>query len=97
MVVLKGHASIIADGRQQFVNRTGNPGMATGGTGDVLSGMVGALMVTSSSALLAARRAVHVHGLAGDLARDALGRPRSPPRICLPTWAGRSCWQRGGR
>jgi NAD(P)H-hydrate epimerase len=73
VVVLKGHGTVVADARSAFVNTTGNPGMATGGSGDVLAGMTAALLVTSEGALLAARRAVFAHGLAGDLARDALG------------------------
>jgi NAD(P)H-hydrate repair Nnr-like enzyme with NAD(P)H-hydrate dehydratase domain len=56
------------------VTSTGNPGMATGGTGDVLTGIVSGLLAQHpGDALLATALAVYLHGLAGDLARDALG------------------------
>jgi hydroxyethylthiazole kinase-like uncharacterized protein yjeF len=68
-VVLKGHRTIVAtpEGRA-FVNLTGNPGMATGGTGDVLTGMVGAWFAQLLDAEAAGKLAVYLHGLAGDLA-----------------------------
>jgi hydroxyethylthiazole kinase-like uncharacterized protein yjeF len=73
VVILKGHRTVIAgpDGRAA-VNPTGNPGMATGGTGDVLSGVVGAL-VARLEAWKAATAAAFVHGRAGDLAAEAIG------------------------
>jgi NAD(P)H-hydrate epimerase len=73
VVVLKGHETIVTDGRRLAVNRTGNPGMATGGTGDVLAGLVVALLCQGLEPFAAARLAVHLHGMAGDLARDELG------------------------
>ena len=68
-VVLKGHRTVIAtpEGRT-FVNLTGNPGMATGGTGDVLTGMVAAWFAQLLDAEAACKVAVYLHGLAGDLA-----------------------------
>ncbi|HXX94190.1 MAG TPA: NAD(P)H-hydrate dehydratase, partial [Planctomycetota bacterium] len=71
--VLKGHRTIVTDGRRTFVNRTGNPGMATGGTGDVLSGVIAALIGQKMSPFDAACLGVHVHGRSGDLAARALG------------------------
>lgn len=74
ILVLKGRGTIVTDGRQLWVNSTGNSGLATGGTGDVLTGLVAALL-TQMPAFEAARLAVHVHGLAGDLAAEELSKP----------------------
>jgi NAD(P)H-hydrate epimerase len=73
ILVLKGHSTIVTDGRRVYCNRTGNPGMATGGTGDVLTGIIAALLGQRLEPFAAAQLAVHLHGLAGDLARDELG------------------------
>ncbi|MBI3837702.1 MAG: NAD(P)H-hydrate dehydratase [Planctomycetia bacterium] len=73
IVVLKGHRTVITDGRQLSLNPTGNPGMATGGTGDVLTGVITALVCQRLSPYDAARLGVYVHGLAGDLAAADLG------------------------
>ncbi|HET8799008.1 MAG TPA: NAD(P)H-hydrate dehydratase [Thermoanaerobaculia bacterium] len=71
VVVLKGHQSLVAepDGHV-YVNPTGNPGMATGGMGDVLAGMVGALLARGADPVDAACVAVYLHGLAGDILRE---------------------------
>jgi hydroxyethylthiazole kinase-like uncharacterized protein yjeF len=75
IVVLKGHRTLIADpGGTVWVNPTGNPGMATGGTGDVLTGMVAGLIAQHPQhALEATALAVYLHGLAGDLACESVG------------------------
>jgi NAD(P)H-hydrate epimerase len=73
VLVLKGHQTIVTDGRRLYVNQTGNPGMATGGTGDVLTGLIAALIGQDLEPFAAAQLGVHWHGLAGDLARDELG------------------------
>lgn len=73
VVVLKGHRTVISDGRQYAINTTGNPGMATGGSGDVLTGVITALIAQGLTTFDAARLGAHVHGLAGDLACDRLG------------------------
>jgi ADP-dependent NAD(P)H-hydrate dehydratase len=73
VIVLKGHRTIITDGQQTAENTTGNPGMATGGTGDVLTGIITALICQGLSPFDAAVLATHVHGLAGDLAAKELG------------------------
>ncbi|HEY5314509.1 MAG TPA: NAD(P)H-hydrate dehydratase, partial [Pirellulales bacterium] len=73
VVVLKGHRTLITDGRQSAHNTTGNPGMATGGTGDVLTGMITALVCQGLSPFDAARLGVYLHGLSGDLAAAELG------------------------
>ena len=73
-VVLKGHRTIIAtpEGRV-FINPTGNAGMATGGTGDVLTGMVASFLAQLLDAEAACRLAVFLHGMAGDLAVERHG------------------------
>ena len=73
-VVLKGHRSLIATPEGHvYVNPTGNPGMATGGMGDVLTGMVAAWLAQLLDAEAACRLAVYLHGMAGDLAEAAEG------------------------
>jgi ADP-dependent NAD(P)H-hydrate dehydratase / NAD(P)H-hydrate epimerase len=75
VVVLKGHRTLIAqpDGTV-WVNTTGNPGMATGGTGDILTGMVSGLIAQNPEQIAGAViAAVHLHGLAGDVARESMG------------------------
>src|SRR5271169_1670790 len=75
IVVLKGHRTLVArpDG-EVWVNTTGNPGMATGGTGDILTGMVAGMIAQhSKDAFLAVLAAVHLHGLAGDVTRERVG------------------------
>jgi ADP-dependent NAD(P)H-hydrate dehydratase len=73
VVALKGQSTVVTDGRRVFINTTGNPGMATGGTGDVLTGLIAALLGQGLEPFTAAQLGVYLHGLAGDLARDALG------------------------
>lgn len=73
-VVLKGAASVIAaPSGQAYINPTGNPGMASGGTGDVLTGMVGAFLARGLEAGAALQTAVYLHGRAGDLAATRVG------------------------
>lgn len=75
IVVLKGHRTLIAqpDGTV-WVNTTGNPGMATGGTGDILTGMVAGFIAQNPARVLeGVIAAVHLHGLAGDVARESMG------------------------
>src|SRR5208337_4785684 len=75
IVVLKGHRTLVVqpDG-EAWANTTGNPGMATGGTGDILTGMIAAMIAQHpKDALLAVLAAVHLHGRAGDEMREILG------------------------
>ncbi len=67
VIVLKGHHTFVTDGDHRFHNQTGNPGMATAGAGDVLTGIVTSLVGQGLSLFDAAVVGVHVHGLAGDL------------------------------
>jgi NAD(P)H-hydrate epimerase len=73
VVVLKGHRTVISDGNRLAENTTGNPGLATGGTGDVLTGVITALVCQGLAPFDAAVLGAHVHGLAGDLAAGELG------------------------
>lgn len=73
-MVLKGAYSAVCDTKGQITfNPTGNPGMATGGSGDVLTGVIGALIGQGMNPLEALRAGVYIHGLAGDLAAHAQG------------------------
>ena len=67
-ILLKGNIDIISDGERTKLNKTGNPGMSVGGTGDVLSGIVGGLLAKNISSFNAARMAAFINGYAGDLA-----------------------------
>jgi len=68
-IVLKGYkTTVAAPGEQLYVNNSGNPGMASGGCGDVLVGIIAAFLANGMVAFKAARLGVYVHGLAGDLA-----------------------------
>ena len=73
IVLLKGHRTCITDGIRGYRNLTGNPGMAVGGSGDVLAGMIGGLLGQKLSPLEAAACAAWLHGAAGDLCAQELG------------------------
>jgi len=76
VVALKGAGTVVTDGKRTYVNDSGNPGMATGGMGDVLTGIIGALLANKAdklSALNAAILGVYVHGRAGDQAAAVQG------------------------
>ena len=68
VLVLKGHQTLVVNGDKCFVNSTGNPGMAKGGSGDVLAGIINAFICQGLQPFSAACWAVHFHGMAGDLA-----------------------------
>jgi NAD(P)H-hydrate epimerase len=89
-VVLKGMETVIADGHRYAINTTGNSGMATGGTGDVLAGLIAGLIAGGMSAFDAARLGAHLHGLAGDLAAANLSEPgliaSDLPRFIAAAW-----------
>ncbi|HEX6812758.1 MAG TPA: NAD(P)H-hydrate dehydratase [Planctomycetota bacterium] len=73
VVVLKGAGTLVGDAGRCYTNRSGNPGMATGGSGDVLAGLLGALLAQDLAPFDAACLAVNVHGRAGDAVAKELG------------------------
>ena len=73
-VVLKGYNTVVTNGDRIYTNETGNAGMATAGTGDVLTGVIAALIGQHLSPFEAAMLGVYLHGLAGDFAAEELGR-----------------------
>ena len=73
VVVLKGAGTVVTDGEKVYVNKTGNPGMATVGSGDILTGIITALAGQGLNDFDAAVLGVYVHGLAGDIAAEKLG------------------------
>jgi len=73
IVLLKGHETVITDGQCCYINRTGNPGMAVGGSGDVLSGIIVSLLGQGLPPLEATAAAAWLHGAAGDLCANEIG------------------------
>jgi NAD(P)H-hydrate epimerase len=73
VVVLKGHNTIVSDGKSVYVNVSGNAGMATAGAGDVLTGVIASLLAQGVGVLDSAVLGVYLHGFAGDLAFDECG------------------------
>ena len=74
VIVLKGHRTVVTDGRRVYINHTGDSTLSKAGTGDVLSGMIGCLLGQGIDRFDAATLAVHLHGLAGEIAGKRLGR-----------------------
>ncbi len=90
IVLLKGQGTVITDGDRVAINRTGNSGMATGGSGDVLTGLIAALLAQGMPPFEAAQLGAHLHGLAGDLAAAELSQPgliaSDLPRYLAAAW-----------
>jgi NAD(P)H-hydrate epimerase len=73
ILLLKGHETVISDGEETYVNQTGNPGMAVGGSGDLLSGIIVSLLGQGIEPLKAAACGAWLHGKAGDLCAEKIG------------------------
>jgi NAD(P)H-hydrate epimerase len=73
ILLLKGHETVISDGTETYVNQTGNPGMAVGGSGDLLSGIIVSLLGQGIEPLTAAACGAWLHGKAGDLCAAEIG------------------------
>lgn len=73
ILLLKGHRTVITDGATCYINQTGNPGMAVGGSGDVLAGMITALLGQGVAPLQAAACGAWLHGAAGDICEKEIG------------------------
>ncbi len=85
VTVLKGQHTVVADAERVYMNTSGNPGMATGGMGDVLTGIIAGLTGSGLEAFDAACLGTYVHGLAGDVAAERLGMTSMAPEDVLET------------
>jgi ADP-dependent NAD(P)H-hydrate dehydratase len=85
LMVLKGQGTIVTDGQRIYVNTTGNAGMAKGGSGDVLTGLIASLAAQGMAPLEAAQAAVYLHGSAGDLAAATLSEQAMLPTDLVET------------
>ena len=83
IVLLKGNRTVITDGIQCYLNTTGNPGMATGGSGDVLAGVIVSLLGQGVSPLEAAACGAYLHGAAGDICAEEIGQYGMLPQDIL--------------
>lgn len=79
VVLRKGHETVITDGTKHYVNRTGNPGMAVGGSGDVLAGILVSILGRGIPLLEAAAAAAWLHGTAGDICAGEMGQSAMSP------------------
>ena len=75
IILLKGNQTFITNGKESFINSTGNASMAVGGSGDCLTGIIAALVCQRMECINAVRLGAYLHGLSGDLAHDELGTP----------------------
>lgn len=75
VVLLKGHGTVVTNGQHVYQNTSGNPGLATAGSGDVLTGLIAALLAQGLSPFQAAQLGAFAHGRAGDMAQEEMGGP----------------------
>jgi NAD(P)H-hydrate epimerase len=87
VTVLKGHRTVITDGKEVYLNPTGNAGMAKGGSGDVLAGLMVSLLGQGMKPIQAAAAAVWIHGCAGDLCKAQLGERAMTPSDLIGRFA----------
>lgn len=80
ILVLKSHKTVVTDGEEIYENVLGNPGMAVGGSGDVLAGLIASFLAQGNSALMSALGGVFIHSLASDMAASELGEYSLLPR-----------------
>lgn len=85
ILLLKGHRTVITDGTEVYVNQTGNPGMATGGSGDVLSGIIVSLLGQKMDPLMAAACGAWLHGKTGDICAGEIGQYGMLPQDMVNT------------
>jgi ADP-dependent NAD(P)H-hydrate dehydratase len=83
VILLKGTKTLVTDGTERWFNETGNPGMAKGGSGDCLTGIIASLLGQGLPPCPAAKLAAHIHGLAGDLAANDIGQAGMLPTDLL--------------
>ena len=88
VLVLKSHRTVIAQNGELFLNTAGNSGMAKGGSGDVLAGIIASLAAQGSAPIEAAAMGVHIHALAGDLVAEALGKTAMLPSDIIDCLSG---------
>ncbi|MFQ5904231.1 MAG: NAD(P)H-hydrate dehydratase, partial [Candidatus Binatia bacterium] len=81
VMLLKGHVDVISDGKRVKLNFTGNPGMTVGGTGDTLSGIIGAFLAQRSDPFEAAVAGAFIKGAAGDFVQSEKGHHMVPTDI----------------
>ena len=73
ILLRKGHETVITDGKDYYINPTGNPGMAVGGSGDILAGILVSLLGQGIDPLKASACAAWIHGAAGDCCAEKMG------------------------
>ncbi|MCS7184550.1 MAG: NAD(P)H-hydrate dehydratase [bacterium] len=81
--VLKGHRTIVATKKEYYINKTGNPGMAKGGCGDILTGMIAGLLPQLKDPFITSCIAVYLHAVAGDIASKILTEQSSTPSFLI--------------
>jgi NAD(P)H-hydrate epimerase len=95
VVVLKGAGTLVCDGAHLYENTSGNSGMASAGTGDVLAGVVASLIAEGLASFEAACLGVYLHGRAGDIAAQTKGRALTAENLAAHLPGALMLWERG--